>query len=116
MMAVLTHAMATTEISAVAFLGGVFALFGLLGVAMRDVKRNGLVGVRTPWTLADDTVWAETHRVTAKLWLAAGTVGIVLLLVGAPFWMPFVALLGAIVYPILHSYLAAKRLARSRGA
>lgn len=114
MMAVFTHAMATTHLWPTPFLGSLFLFFAFLGPAMRDVKRNGVVGIRTPWTLADDAVWVETHRLAAQMWLAAGAIGFSLVLIGAPLWLPFVALMGAVLYPILHSYLVAQRLNRSR--
>ncbi|GAA0647725.1 SdpI family protein [Salarchaeum japonicum] len=41
------------------------ALAGLLyacGVLLERAKPNWFVGIRTPWTLSDDTVWRETHE------------------------------------------------------
>ena len=44
-------------------LGGAgFAVISLVFAAGR-VPRNSLVGIRTPWTLRNDYVWSETHRV-----------------------------------------------------
>jgi hypothetical protein len=38
----------------------------LLGVGnyLGKARRNALVGLKTPWTLADATVWDKTHRFT----------------------------------------------------
>lgn len=47
-----------------------------LGNLMPRLPRNGLVGIRTPWTLADPTVWERTHRVGGYLVSAAGVVSL----------------------------------------
>ncbi len=41
------------------------ALFMVLGVAMRDVAPNGVMGLRLPWTLASDVAWRRAHRLNA---------------------------------------------------
>lgn len=48
-------------------LAGVALLFYYTGVLLAKAKRNWFIGIRTPWTLSDDDVWNETHRVGAKL-------------------------------------------------
>ena len=101
---VLSHGMKTSELAGTWFIGSFFVLFPMLGLAMRDLPRNGFVGVRTTWTLNSDQVWTRTHRMTAWLWCVAGVVGMALVVVGAPFWTPLIVLLGAIFYPIWYSY------------
>jgi len=46
--------------------------FAFLGKAMANVKQNYFVGIRTPWTLSNELVWDDTHRVTAPLWFYSG--------------------------------------------
>jgi uncharacterized membrane protein len=101
---VLVHGMRTNELAGTWFIGSFFVLFPILGLAMRDLPRNGFVGVRTPWTLNNDQVWARTHRMTAWLWCAAGVVGMALVVGDAPFWTPLLVLFGAIFYPIWYSF------------
>ena len=38
-------------------------LFVLLGNYLPGIKPNYFVGIRTPWTLENETVWKKTHRV-----------------------------------------------------
>src|SRR5262249_19400466 len=59
------------------FLGGLFLFFALIGNVLGKVQRNFWMGVRTPWTLASETVWNRTHRLTAWLWFAFGLAGFV---------------------------------------
>jgi uncharacterized membrane protein len=44
----------------------VFALVGgmiaLAGSQLGKLRSNFMIGIRTPWTLADDQVWQRTHR------------------------------------------------------
>lgn len=35
---------------------------GLIGLPLRWVPRNPVIGVRMPWTLKSDQVWEKTHR------------------------------------------------------
>lgn len=90
---------------------GVLVLFLLLGNYMGNVRHNYFVGVRTPWTLANEEVWTKTHRLTAKLWVYATLVMMVVL----PFvpnpeiiFLPYVILISVI--PIVYSYVIFKKI------
>jgi uncharacterized membrane protein len=50
------------------------ALFALLGNVLGKVRHNYIFGVRTPWTLMNETVWDKTNRFTGRLMFAAGVV------------------------------------------
>ncbi|WP_327051788.1 SdpI family protein [Halomicrococcus gelatinilyticus] len=50
------------------------ALYYYLGTLMDHVERNWFVGVRTPWTLSDDTVWRRTHDRAGTLFKLAAVV------------------------------------------
>lgn len=47
-------------------------LFALIGNVLGQVRHNYFVGIRTPWTLADEEVWRRTHRVGARLFVLLG--------------------------------------------
>jgi uncharacterized membrane protein len=84
--------------------------FYYIGVMMEKAKRNYFIGIRTPWTLADDEVWAETHRVGAK----AFKISRVLTLVGVVFpsiaiWAMMAPLLAVSVFTVVYSYVAYRR-------
>jgi uncharacterized membrane protein len=42
--------------------------FAILGNYFSRVRPNYFVGIRTPWTLENDTVWRKTHQMAGKLW------------------------------------------------
>jgi len=56
-------------------------LFVLLGNYMPKMRRNFFIGIRTPWTLADEDVWFRTHRLGGVLFVIGG----VLLMAVGPF-------------------------------
>jgi uncharacterized membrane protein len=61
-------------------MGGILIVFGGMGNVMGKVQRNFFMGVRTPWTLASETVWIATHRLAAWTFVGGSLIGLVLLL------------------------------------
>lgn len=53
------------------------AFFLLLGTVLDKVQRNFFVGVRTPWTIASERVWNDTHRFAARWFVWSGLLGMV---------------------------------------
>lgn len=49
-------------------------LFAVLGNYVSKVPRNFFIGIRTPWTLADEDVWFRTHRFGGRVFVVAGIV------------------------------------------
>jgi uncharacterized membrane protein len=94
-----------------AFAAAFGVMLVLLGVAMRDVRPNRVLGVRTPWTLGDDRVWEATHRFASRLLLACGVVLSALSFVVPPGWpAPVItaALIVIVVLPVGKSYLLSR--------
>jgi len=83
------------------------ALIYYCGVLMERARRNWFIGIRTPWTLSSDTVWAKTHRIGGRLFKLSGLLA--LLGVILPDWailFVLVPLLVASVYTVVYSYFA----------
>jgi uncharacterized membrane protein len=85
---------------------GIGLLFVILGNFMGQLKRNYFVGIKTPWTLADDEVWRRTHRrggwvfvVDGLLFVASAALPDGPLLVGL-----MVAFILSILYLLAYSY------------
>jgi uncharacterized membrane protein len=95
----------------------VFMLIGLLyaiiGNYFPSVKPNYFIGVKTPWTLENETVWRKTHQLAGKLWFPAGLVIVILtFLIKDPKWMNiiFLTITGIIaIVPIVYSYISFKK-------
>jgi uncharacterized membrane protein len=96
-------------------MGGVCALTAGLGPLLVRIPRNFYMGIRTPWTLADERVWVSTHRFAAKSLGLAGLLGVVLTFAGAAIWAPAVILCAGFLAPVVHSLVYYKQL-QHRGA
>jgi len=95
-----------------ALVAGVFLMCALLGNVLGRVRRNFYVGIRTPWTLANERVWNDTHRLGAWLFAGAGAIGFILTLAGLPLWLPLVLLAPAGLVPVVYSLVLYKKLER----
>lgn len=87
-------------------------LFIFVGNYMPKIKQNFFMGIKTPWTLADETVWYKTHRLSGKLWFTAGIVMCIcgLLLPGKYTFVILMILSGLmVVFPLIYSYIIFKR-------
>lgn len=88
----------------------VFAFFAFFGNLTGRIKRNFYVGVRTPWTLASESVWHATHRRAGRLWFFGGIAGVLLSLLPFPMYVPLVALIVMAFAPVIDSYLLSRKL------
>jgi uncharacterized membrane protein len=85
----------------------------LIGNQLGKSRSMYMVGIRTPWTLASEDVWIQTHRLGGKLMVLGG-----LLIVAASF-LPIpsgllAGLFGTLIaliagVPIVYSYLLWRR-------
>jgi uncharacterized membrane protein len=98
--------------------GAMLPAIGLLiifvGFLMRQAKRNFFIGIRTPWTLSSDTVWNETHRVGAILFMISGVLAFIGGFFGGrtAFWMMFVPIIGSTLFLLVYSYVLYQRETR----
>lgn len=65
---------------------GIGALLVALGNIMPKMRRNGLFGLRTKWSMANDTVWQKSQRFGGIASVVAGAVLILLALVVPGNW------------------------------
>ena len=96
----------------------VFAFFGLIGYAMRGLKRNPVMGIRLPWTLRSDAIWDETHRAAARMYMGVGSIGAACAMTGILSSGPGIIVaivslfLFAAIVPIIYSVIVARRIER----
>ncbi len=97
-----------------AILAGLLLMFGLMGNVLGKVRRNFWVGIRTPWTLANDRVWNDTHRLAARLFVGAGLIGVPLLFTAVPLELLFIIvislIMAAAIIPAAYSAVHYKKL------
>ncbi|MBU0635468.1 SdpI family protein, partial [Candidatus Micrarchaeota archaeon] len=86
-------------------------LFLAIGYLMPSFKRNFFVGIKTPWSLANDTVWEKTHSLGGTLFMLAGIIAIVSSLAPAQaFWIAIAAIIVATVIPLVYSFLLYQKI------
>jgi uncharacterized membrane protein len=92
-------------------IGGMYLFFIALGNVLGKVRRNFYIGVRVPWTIANDRVWNDTHRLAAWLCVIGGLIGFAINLVGYPM-VSLIPVGVALVVPIVYSYFRYRELDR----
>ena len=93
-------------------LTGIALFCALTGNVMGKVRRNFWLGVRTPWTLANERVWYATHRLAARSMVAGAALALLLLLAHAPSMLVVGVLMAALLVPAAFSLVYYKRLER----
>jgi len=98
-----------------ALLPAIGLLFIFIGFMLRQAKRNFFIGIRTPWTLSSDTVWNETHRLGAVLFMISGALAFIGGFFGGTtaFWMMFAPIIGSTVFLLVYSYVLYQRETRA---
>ena len=87
-------------------------LFSFLGLYFRNLKPNYFIGIRTPWTLEDDTNWYKTHKMSAYLWIIGGLSIITSFFIVPKEWYTtsFFIIIGIlIIVPMAYSFLIFKK-------
>lgn len=76
-------------------------MFIIIGNYLPKCRRNGVVGIKIPWTLSSDENWDKTHRFAGFVWIVCGGLAIV----GG--WIKpvvaIVALVAMILLPVVYS-------------
>ena len=80
------------------------------GNVLSKVRKNFFVGIRTPWTLADDEVWAQTHRFAGRSFFAGGLLICSIALVKPHPVVIVVAVVIAALSPVVYSFIVYRRL------
>jgi uncharacterized membrane protein len=88
-------------------------LFAVLGNYFQSIRPNYFIGIRTPWTLENELVWKETHKVGGILWVTGGVLIVLfsVIMENKPAFITFLIITGIIsFYPIVYSYVKFKKL------
>lgn len=84
----------------------------LRGNVMGRFRHNYFIGIRTPWTLANEEVWRKTHRVAGPISVLGGFAFLILTIKGAQYqtygFFIILALIG--IAPFVYSYLVFRRI------
>lgn len=92
-------------------------LFALLGNYFKTLRANYFIGIKTPWTLENETVWKETHKLAGKLWFAGGLLIVltsILLDKKTNFTLFAVITVFITVIPVVYSYIKFQSISQTK--
>ncbi|WBX67954.1 SdpI family protein [Tenacibaculum dicentrarchi] len=91
-------------------------LYIILGNYFKTIKANYFIGIRTPWTLENEIVWKETHKLGGKMWFVGGIIVVIssLILEKQLNFTLFMIITGIItIIPIAFSYFKYKEIRKT---
>lgn len=106
----------STQKGALANPFGIVSLVGLLfaavGFFFTSIKPNYFIGIRTPWTLENETVWTKTHKVSGPVWIAGGVFMAIspLFAKEASIYIILGVTFGLAIFSVVYSYQVYKEL------
>lgn len=91
---------------------GVALLLAVIGNFMGQFRHNYFVGIKTPWTLANEKVWNQTHRFGGRIWVAGGLVCLAMSPLNALWanYLYFASIMLMAFVPMVYSYLLYRRI------
>ncbi len=88
-------------------------LIATLGSQLDKLKQNWFIGIRTPWTLANEKVWQQTHILGKKIFTTGGVILAILPLAANKEELFFLVLISIIVVmaliPVIYSFAISKK-------
>jgi uncharacterized membrane protein len=91
---------------------GLYGFMALIGWLLRKVPRNFYMGVRVPWTIANERVWIATHRFASWVWAGMCVPGVVTILAGVSMLIPLIVFFVGALSPVVYSFVCYKTLQR----
>lgn len=91
-------------------------LYLILGNYFKTIKANYFIGIRTPWTLENETVWNDTHKIGGIMWFIGGIIIVFssLILETKSNYNLFIAItLIIVIIPVVYSYLRFNELKKT---
>ena len=80
-------------------------MFIIIGTYLPKARQNYTIGIRVPWTLANEENWNRTHRLAGSLWIICGILMIIVCLTrSASLQWLFGILLITVLVPCIYSY------------
>jgi len=84
------------------------SLFGIiliiLGVVLKYVKTNPIIGIRLPWTISSEENWRLTNSLGSKVFIVGGIIELVVAICSSMALMIFILAI-VITIPVIYSYV-----------
>ncbi|MDO5298478.1 MAG: SdpI family protein [Clostridia bacterium] len=90
--------------------GFVGVLFALIGNYLPKCRQSYTMGIKLPWTLADEENWRRTHRLGGFLWMLGGGILLLCALLDIrSFYVQMITCIAMVLLPVGYSFLYARR-------
>lgn len=91
-------------------------LFIYIGIILKHVKQNWFIGIRTPWTMSNETVWDKTHKLGSTLFIISGIITFAGILFPQTYMILFilVPVILSSIWLFIYSYLIYKKIKKKR--
>lgn len=88
------------------------AIFIGMGNYMPKLPQNYFLGIKTPWTLANEYVWRKTHRIGGYSWIVIGFIIVLCSLFNLPYMdiMIMILVVSDVIFMMVYSYIVYRRL------
>jgi len=81
-------------------------MFIVIGNYLPKCRQSYTMGIKLPWTLADEDNWNKTHRMAGWLWMAVGVVFLVMAVIGKiSLWFFLTSIIVTVLIPTVYSFL-----------
>ena len=78
-------------------------LFIIVGNMLPKCRQSYTMGIKLPWTLANEENWNKTHRLGGKIWVLGGAIIMATAIFGS-FWIMMIVLAVMVIVPTVYSY------------
>lgn len=78
-------------------------MFIIVGNLLPKCRQSFTMGIKLPWTLANEENWNKTHRLGGKTWVIGGIVTMATAFIGS-FWILLGVLIVMMAVPTIYSY------------
>ncbi len=88
--------------------GLISLLLLIMGNYLPKTRSNWFFGIRTPWTLSSEEAWEKTHRITGRLFMVLGLLGLVSVFIMPLTWQLPIMIGGSLAitgFSLIYSYL-----------
>ena len=88
-------------------------MFIIVGNLLPKCRQSYTLGIKLPWTLANEENWNKTHRFGGKLWVVGGVITLATAFVGS-FWILLGVLIVMVAAPTIYSYCLYRKQKRNQ--
>jgi len=82
-----------------------------IGILLGKARRNWFIGIRTPWTIANEQVWNQTHKLGGRLFRIGGFVTLLgVIFPSFAFYFLLVPIIAIAILLVVYSYVEYQKL------